>query len=229
MDQKSLLASLVQLNASALTRMAAMPAAAGQHGMSVGLAASPCFSAPGLTLQGFQGSSARGPPQQGTPLLVDSVASLQTLLNTPPQQTTEEQGARLDAGAAARKRERERERETFLAAHRPMLDAAATERGGEASAAQAAPGEAADACRGGKRREAKFPCTVPFIVTLYSRYTRTLTFQNLLQKGAGEQERNYSKGSGKGGGSGVSESSGGGGGTGSGGGGSGSEARRHKF
>ena len=178
MDQKSLLASLVQLNASALTRMAAMPAAAGQHGMSVGLAASPCFSAPGLTLQGFQGSSARGPPQQGTPLLVDSVASLQTLLNTPPQQPTEEQGARLDAGVAARKRERERERETFLAAHRPMLDAAATERGGEASAAQAAQGEAADACRGGKRREAKFPCRVSFIVTLYSKYTRTLTFQN---------------------------------------------------
>ena len=39
------------------------------------------------------------------------------------------------------------------AAHRPMLDA--TERGGEASAAQAAPGEAASAGRGGKRREAK--------------------------------------------------------------------------
>ena len=60
MDQQALLASLVQLNAGLTPNLVqiqshprqAMPPA------GRGLAASPCFSMPGLTLQGFEGTPA---------------------------------------------------------------------------------------------------------------------------------------------------------------------------
>eukprot|EP00802_Teleaulax_amphioxeia_P012656 Tamp_12699.p1 GENE.Tamp_12699~~Tamp_12699.p1 ORF type:complete len:392 (+),score=63.17 Tamp_12699:36-1178(+) len=145
MDQQSMLASLVQLNVGTLAQSPIVPTAGAHmtHGMSSGLAASPCFSAPGLTLQGFQGSSVRGPHQPAAPLLADSMAALQTLLNAPPQPSPsmatatprEAEAHRPDAGAAA----------TFLAAQRVAPEQ--TDHGG---AAQAAMGEAASAQSSGK-------------------------------------------------------------------------------
>jgi hypothetical protein len=78
MDQQALLASLVQLNSGLAANLApiqahprhSMPPAGGG-----GLAASPCFSMPGLTLQGFNGM-----PAHNAGLLPN--APLQTLLSS---------------------------------------------------------------------------------------------------------------------------------------------------
>jgi len=81
-DQQALLASLVQLNASMGGSMAQLHSGLLHHpGLSVGLAASPCFSMPGLTLQGFNNSSGHNTHQKQSGMAVYPNTPFQTLLN----------------------------------------------------------------------------------------------------------------------------------------------------
>jgi hypothetical protein len=85
MDQNALLAQLAQLNAG-MTHSGIAPMRAGtqlRQGLSSsGLASSPCFSMPGLMLQGFNGlqqHTTQRNQQAGSALLANT--SFQTLLN----------------------------------------------------------------------------------------------------------------------------------------------------
>jgi hypothetical protein len=84
MDQQALLAQLLQMNSNMTSRQGLVPLHAGgqlRQGLSTnGLASAPCFSMPGLTLQGFHGVPAHNPKQQSSSIIANSNA-IQTLLN----------------------------------------------------------------------------------------------------------------------------------------------------
>jgi len=84
MDQQALLAQLLQMNSNMTSRQGLVPLHAGgqlRQGLSTnGLASAPCFSMPGLTLQGFHGVPTHNPKQQSSSMIANSNA-IQTLLN----------------------------------------------------------------------------------------------------------------------------------------------------